>query len=343
MIEPAADVAIPVDHGLGTVVEHAHFPVLIEDVRPRSNHEPGMARRRGRAVLFHRQVIHRRAGEIGIEPAGHGERWDRDFRVALRSLIGNAAPIRVARHVAANPFLKPRRIERTANLVQLEVGQLHVVVQPPLARRKSAVAAGANDLPHAPGHVSRPVQHHTHEHAVLVRHVVKLIGRRDFGHDRAQRRRALRGGPPLRPTHVRQAHHADFAIAPRLRCQPLDEVVAIRLVLRIEWIPLAFRIETPARVRDRHHIAPLREPTAAGLITRIIAVRRDDQDRREPPVGLRLKNIHREPHSVPHRRLVPTRRFHLKLLSRVIPWIGCLTGCRLGGLKSGQWSQQEGD
>src|SRR5215212_1004218 len=68
---------------------------------------------------------------------------------------------------------------------------------------------------------------------------------------------ARRGGP-LHPGHVRSAEHPHLAVAPFLRGDPLDRVVAVVKIIE-PGSEDAIGIATTARVLDHNGITMLRE------------------------------------------------------------------------------------
>ena len=108
---------------------------------------------------------------------------------------------------------------------------------------------------------------------MLVGQVLEGIRGRHLGRDRGQVGRGGACGPPLGPTEVGAADHADLAGAPGLRGDPLDQVVAVESVERSERIPFAFRIVPPACVCRDDHIAAFGEP-GRGFALAVVVVRR---------------------------------------------------------------------
>jgi hypothetical protein len=68
MIEPSDDDAIQVYHCIGAIVESQQFP-SVNPMVPRTDNHAGLPGLRRRSVLLHAQIIHRRAREVGVEPA----------------------------------------------------------------------------------------------------------------------------------------------------------------------------------------------------------------------------------------------------------------------------------
>ena len=108
--------------------------------------------------------------------------------------------------------------------------------------------------------------------------------------DAAQMRRLRRGGEILAPAPVGIADHADIAVAPGLRGDPFDQVVAVAALLVVEPAPLALRAAGAARLRDHMHVA-VRHVEAGGagfdgvaplrrLLLDVLGIRRQRQQHR---------------------------------------------------------------
>src|SRR5579872_1221620 len=79
-------------------------------------------------------------------------------------------------------------------------------------------------LPGTPSHPDHPFAHWKEKAAITDRLVEKRIRRRNDGYDRLEVWRCISCREPLRLADVGSARHADIAIAPALRGQPLDRV-----------------------------------------------------------------------------------------------------------------------
>ena len=84
------------------------------------------------------------------------------------------------------------------------------------------------------------------------------VGRRDEGNHRDEVRRLVQRGEPLNATEIRTAQRADFAIAPALRRDPFDGIVAVAAIVAIGR-EHAVRITAPAHVHPHDGVAVLRE------------------------------------------------------------------------------------
>ena len=129
------------------------------------------------------------------------------------------------------------------------------------------------------------------------------------GGQAAQRRVKARGRGPLREREVRLPDHADLAVAPGLRGDPGDGVVAV-VGLVDDGEPLALRLELAAHVLDDAHVALARPVAAVGGhagVGLVFAVRKADEDGREtlferPAVLIRRPvHVRRQAHAVAHR------------------------------------------
>jgi len=93
VVEPAADVAVPVDGRCGAVVEAQQFASAAR-VGPGTDDDSGASGFGRGAVLLHGEVVHGCAGEVGVEPAGDGQRRYLDLGVLLLGLVGDGLPVR---------------------------------------------------------------------------------------------------------------------------------------------------------------------------------------------------------------------------------------------------------
>jgi hypothetical protein len=91
--------------------------------------------------------------------------------------------------------------------------------------------------------------------AALVADVAVEIDRAVALADAPEVRRLRAGGLILAPAEVGIADHADIAVAPRLRRDPLDEIVAVGALLLVEPLPLAFGEAAAAALCDHVHVA----------------------------------------------------------------------------------------
>ena len=125
----------------------------------------------------------------------------------------------------------------------------------------------------------------------------------------AQGRMKARGRGPLREREVRLADHADLAVAPGLRSDPGDGVVAV-VGLVNDGGPFALRLELAAHVLDDAHVSLARPVAAVGGhrgVGFVLAVGEADEDGREalfarPAVRIRRPvHVRRQAHAVAHR------------------------------------------
>ena len=262
------------------------------------------------AVPHMHAVVLERPALVAVVVPGDGEDGD----VHRRELGGSghrSLPVPVGRGV-----LQPRLKTRGAvayDLVEFGEGamvdvslregrcpHLHVPENGGLGR----VAAGEGQ----PGHVvgNEDVVHEGEVRAQIGR------GRR---HDRGQGGRKLLRCRPLVPSTVRRPVHPHPAVRPRLRRQPLDNVVAV-LVFVPEGFELSLRVPAPAHINGRKDVSPA--GVVAGLaVVHIADVRGEAQDDRQ-----RLFLIGRaidgavEVDAVPYRDLDAPFHLHVGALTR---------------------------
>ena len=125
----------------------------------------------------------------------------------------------------------------------------------------------------------------------------------------AQGRVEARSRGPLRERKVRLADHADLAVAPGLRGDPVDGVVAV-VGLVDDREPLALRLELAAHVLNHADVPLARPVTAMGGhrgVGLVLAIREADEDGREALYGhavalvRRPVDVGRQAHAVAHR------------------------------------------
>jgi len=68
-------------------------------------------------------------------------------------------------------------------------------------------------------------------------------------------RRLLLGGEELGAAEVRDAAHADVAVAPRLLGNPLDDIEQVPLLLRPEQVVAALRVAAAPHIDDHVSVA----------------------------------------------------------------------------------------
>jgi hypothetical protein len=147
--------------------------------------------------------------------------------------------------------------------------------------------------------------------AALVAEVAVDVGGAVARADASEMRRLLRGGVILAPAPVGIADHPHIAVAPRLRGDPFDQIVAVVLLVRVEEIPLSLRKPRAPRLGDDVHIA-FRHIEAGGagldrvtpvrrLLLDVLRIGRHRQQRRITASRDRAIDIDREPDAVEHR------------------------------------------
>src|SRR5580765_4250383 len=92
---------------------------------------------------------------------------------------------------------------------------------------------GAWPLPATPSHPNHPLPHRQEKAAVTNRLIEESIRRGHQRHNGLQMWWALCRSEPLGLADIGSAGHTDVAVAPVLRGDPLDRVVAIRAVVAI--------------------------------------------------------------------------------------------------------------
>ena len=127
-------------------------------------------------------------------------------------------------------------------------------------------------------HIGPPDGAGQEETAVLVGDVEVRIGRRDVRDDRRQMRRPIARGPPLDPSEVGCADHANLARGPGLGGGPFDRVVAV-LGLVDERFPLSRRRKPPATVLYDVDVAPSREEAPLQLVHLLLVGGAHENDR----------------------------------------------------------------
>ena len=139
-----------------------------------------------------------------------------------------------ARRRRRGPAAARRRAPRSPRGVRLEHPRLDAVGERPAGVAAAALAGGA--------------RHEPHDAAVVGRLVEVVVAAGD--EDRLEVRRPLGGGEHLHRAEVGDADHADVAVAPRLRGDPLDEVVGV-LAERARRRRCSCRCARPRRRRSR--------------------------------------------------------------------------------------------
>ena len=121
----------------------------------------------------------------------------------------------------------------------------------------------------------------------------------DHGEDRLEVRIVAQGGLPLHNAGVGAAHHADFAVRPRLACDPVQGVVAIHGLLG-QGQEGAFGFVAPADVLHHHRVAALDEGLVVRCDVRALTVRRANQDSRDARGFRGKEDIGGKAHAIAH-------------------------------------------
>ena len=146
--------------------------------------------------------------------------------------------------------------------------------------------------------------------ATLAALILKAVRRHDVGPDRGQVRRALERRAHLRDRAVGAPDGADPAVRPRLRGDPLADVVAVPARVRGGGVVVDARGLGAVAVAqvDQHDVEALRHEEVRDLRVAPVGlvVRGMEHDRREAPldegaVARRPVDVEREPDAVAHR------------------------------------------
>ena len=146
--------------------------------------------------------------------------------------------------------------------------------------------------------------------AALAALVLEAVRRHDVGPDRGQVRRALERGAHLRDRAVGAADGADPAVRPRLRGDPLADVVAVPAGVRGGGVVVDARGLGAVAVAqvDQHDVVAFRHEEVGDLGVALVGlvVRGVEHDRREAPldevpVARGPVDVEGEPDAVPHR------------------------------------------
>ncbi len=140
--------------------------------------------------------------------------------------------------------------------------------------------------------------------------VLEAVGGHHVRPDRRHVRRALERGAHLGDRGVGASDGADAAVRPRLRADPLADVVAVPPGVRRGGVVVdAGRLRAIAVAQvDQHDVVALRDEEVGDLAVALVGlvVRSVEHDRREAavdeaPVARRPVDVEGEPHAVPHR------------------------------------------
>ena len=237
---------------------------------------------------------------------------------AAQEVVVPAGPVE-HRDVELLPQL--REVEAGPELVALGIGHRQIVEMAGQARGSRQVLErqmpGFEPQPvdvAAVGLVADPQARRLEAEGAALEQQAVQVDAHVAGGQAAQRRVEARGRGPLREREVRLADHADLAVAPGLRRDPVDGVVAV-VGLVDDGGPLALRLELAAHVLDDADVALARPVAAVGGhagVGLVFAVREADEDGREalfaapgrphPPACTRWSTGARRRASAPSRR-----------------------------------------
>ena len=276
MVPRANQEALPVAQRLWSGCSHAGEVVdrpLEEDVVPATDIERGDVQR----------VVARR--DIEVRPEIIVRRMAGPVIVVRRELAEDLVP----GQRQAGEFLRQVVCAREQRLKRRICGRVFL----PLARHGIE-----GERAHRPGEIEAEL-----ERAALIRPSSMVIGSSDRRGDHFQGRVAADRRLPLRQPDVRAAEHADIAVAPRLRDEPFQRVVAV-LPLIDEGIEPTLGLEPPAHILHDDRVAAPRRPQGEADIGAdvLLIVRRPLQERRIRPRPGRAVDIREEYDAVAHRR-----------------------------------------
>ena len=280
------------------------------DMAPRPDHES----LRGRVLGRHRREVLRVRGRERVVPAGReGARDVGVLAPEARVVVLDAAPVLVvgaARVVVDQRVLERRHVpeRRLAALPRCRPEQLPQVLEvvPDLGRLGRVVTYVLRVL-----RVDEERPEHVPLHrAALAALVLEAVRRHDVRPDGRQVRRALERRAHLRDRAVGAPDGADPPVRPRLRGDPLADVVPVpaRVRRRGVVVDAGGLGAVPVAQIDQHDVVAPRDEEVRDLGVALVrlVVRRVEHDRREAaldevPVARRPVDVEREPDAVPHR------------------------------------------